>query len=213
MESLPPEILIYIASYLNGKSLLLICQICGYFNKIFMNNLSALLREYLYSATKFNLDRYDRQQLIKMSRFDFDNDTIAAGYNHSLILTKENQVYIVNHTYRMTSTNSYLLDIENPMLLRDVNNIKQVSTNTHSLLLDVDTNVYGMGSNNFGQLGLGDNIARDAPTLLPATNIIKVSIGTYHSLIVTNDGYVYAFGYNAIGRLGLGDIINKNIPT
>lgn len=84
----------------------------------------------------------------------------------------------------------------------------------HAAVLDVEGNVYTFGANQYGQLGLGDNLARNVPErisgLLP---ICSVACGTYITVLLGVGGEVYTFGQNDSGQLGLGDNKNRNVPT
>jgi len=76
------------------------------------------------------------------------------------------------------------------------------------------TELYALGSNGSGQLGLGHDEDVSGPTLvaLPAGvaqhHIEQITAGGNHTLILTEAGDVYASGSNAGNRCGLG--INKN---
>lgn len=83
----------------------------------------------------------------------------------------------------------------------------------HCLIIDLDNNIWSMGYNNHGELGLGDNNDRNIPTLIPGIKGKYVSAGNSHSLIIDLDDNVWACGTNGIGQLGLGDNINRNIFT
>jgi alpha-tubulin suppressor-like RCC1 family protein len=66
--------------------------------------------------------------------------------------------------------------------------------------------VYAVGSNNFGQLGLGDLISRPFFTVLPQTRgmgVRHVAAGTSISFAVTEDHDVYVWGGAGTGPMGL----------
>jgi alpha-tubulin suppressor-like RCC1 family protein len=77
--------------------------------------------------------------------------------------------------------------------------------------------VYIWGSNNYGQLGLGDHgygTDRLVPTLLDGVNgVVAVAAGGYHSLALSRDGTVMVCGYNGEGQLGLGDTAQRDTFT
>ncbi|KAH9488940.1 E3 ubiquitin-protein ligase mycbp2 [Bulinus truncatus] len=88
----------------------------------------------------------------------------------------------------------------------------------HTLVLLFNGDVYAFGSNNNGQLGLGDTKIRGKPTKvplpLPAT---MVAAGSHHSVFLLTSGQIYTCGDHqkgALGRNGLDDspVKSKNIP-
>ena len=81
----------------------------------------------------------------------------------------------------------------------------------HMFILKKDGTVYGAGSNNNGQLGLGNTTDRNTFTKVNIDNVKSVSCGYYHTLILKKDGTLYGTGYNKFGQLGLGD--NTNTRT
>ena len=90
---------------------------------------------------------------------------------------------------------------------------KAVSCGTnHTMIIDLNNNVWAFGSNNFGQLGLGDNQYRLIPTQIPNIKAKSVSC-SYHTMIIDLNNNVWAFGQNDHGQLGLGDRQDRNIPT
>jgi alpha-tubulin suppressor-like RCC1 family protein len=78
--------------------------------------------------------------------------------------------------------------------------------------------LFALGRNTNGQLGLGDKVTRHTFTevvqfedasQLP-TNTVKVSTGKSHSIILTSNGNIYGAGANNFGQLGLGDGIKNS---
>ena len=87
----------------------------------------------------------------------------------------------------------------------------ETSTNTgngniHSILLDREGRAYATGSNNAGQLCLGNKVDRSIPERITMKNrIIDVAIGGEHTLLLDELGKVYACGSNQLGQIGLGN--------
>lgn len=75
----------------------------------------------------------------------------------------------------------------------------------HSLLVDNSGRAWTTGSNDKGQLCLGDFRQRNIPQQIPINGkIIDAAIGSQHSLLLLDDGSVYGCGSNEVGQLGLG---------
>lgn len=109
-----------------------------------------------------------------------------------------------------------LIDLSN-LLLDENNRIAQISAGeNHTLLLTTEGELWGCGSNYFGQLGLGDKKRENkfSKIKLPALNrdekIIHVATGTAHTIFLTSNGNCYASGANNHGQLGLGDTELRN---
>ena len=82
-------------------------------------------------------------------------------------------------------------------------NIKDVKTTSNStLILTNDCNVYGWGSNQYGELGLGITTYITELTHI-TSNITKIDCGQNHSLFLDLDGVVHSCGKNSFGQLGL----------
>ena len=88
---------------------------------------------------------------------------------------------------------------------------------THIIALKKDQTVWTVGSNWYGELGVGTINARNVPTPIPnLTSITAVSAGTVsvnpsarwssHTLALRADGVVWAWGSNGYGQLGQGTI-------
>ena len=91
----------------------------------------------------------------------------------------------------------------------------------HTLALDNQGNLWAWGSNNSGELGLGDfgsGTNRQTPVQVNMASginggidpfggntITQISAGDYHSLAIDNQGNIWAWGWNGNGQLGLGD--------
>ena len=78
----------------------------------------------------------------------------------------------------------------------------------HSILLDKDGQAWATGSNDMGQLCLGDTDERFIPQRIPVDGkVISAAVGSEHTLLLLEDGSVYGCGSNMAGQLGLGDTV------
>ena len=93
------------------------------------------------------------------------------------------------------------------------NIIQFICGNYHNLFLDSDGNVYSVGFNNHGQLGLGHYNNQNVLTQIPNIPPIKVvSCSANSSYLIDFDGNLWSFGLNSQGQLGHGNVTNTNIP-
>src|SRR5439155_12431699 len=84
----------------------------------------------------------------------------------------------------------------------------------HSLAIQLDGTLWSWGSNNHGQLGLGDTDDRWFPDLVSSiSHVAAVAGGTYHSVAAKSDGTVWAWGYNNYGQLGDGTTTQRTTPV
>ena len=85
----------------------------------------------------------------------------------------------------------------------------------HTVLLDRQGRAWVTGSNDNGQLCLGDEIDRLIPERIPIEGrIVDVAIGGEHTLLLDDKGNVYGCGSNKVGQLGLGESVSKtSLPT
>ena len=150
---------------------------------------------------------------------------VAAGGEHSLILTADKRVYSfgVNDKGQLglgakfkgpaarKGAESHLVGV--PTLIRRIPRIVQIAAGgAHSVLLTEDGNVLVFGDNSKGQLGLGKSLEGKALSELTSVRqpmlirhiprITKIAAGNKHTLLVTEDNAVWGFGDNSRGQLG-----------
>jgi alpha-tubulin suppressor-like RCC1 family protein len=66
-----------------------------------------------------------------------------------------------------------------------------------------DNTLWGIGSNDVGQLGLGDVVNRISPVQIGTRTWNDYSTGQSHTLAVASDGTLWGWGLNTYGQLGL----------
>jgi mitogen-activated protein kinase kinase kinase 9 len=146
---------------------------------------------------------------------------ISAGESHSAILTLTPKLYMYgkNHFGQLGLANNHY--IYNPTKLEFSEKIKisKVSCGgDHTLALSDDNNLYSWGLNAFGQLGLGDFLARNLPvkveiyssgnnttkqTVLSKSELItEIAAGAQHSMILTCKSTILTCGYSKFCSLG-----------
>jgi alpha-tubulin suppressor-like RCC1 family protein len=94
-----------------------------------------------------------------------------------------------------------------------MNGVASVSIGlSHSMILMNNGELYGSGSNSYGQLGSGDTVTKYSPTLV-LEGVAAVSCGQAYTMAVKADGTLWASGENTLGQLGLGDAANRSAFT
>eukprot|EP00340_Litonotus_pictus_P005960 CAMPEP_0170526504 /NCGR_PEP_ID=MMETSP0209-20121228/11893_1 /TAXON_ID=665100 ORGANISM="Litonotus pictus, Strain P1" /NCGR_SAMPLE_ID=MMETSP0209 /ASSEMBLY_ACC=CAM_ASM_000301 /LENGTH=540 /DNA_ID=CAMNT_0010816349 /DNA_START=141 /DNA_END=1763 /DNA_ORIENTATION=+ len=162
----------------------------------------------------------------------FFTDTRGDLYMHNLVIGKvERSSYFVKgpDIPSEININSSIIKV------KEIQNVKQIDTgHDHIMILNDKGEVYGMGDDSFGQLGLGtftDERERQMKSYgnfiirrekLPkkslAQNIEKIACGDNHTIFLDKDSHVYGCGYNRYLQLSNDQsyrdkIIGLNKPT
>lgn len=194
-DMLPKDISQIIVSSLDIHSIQLICEISCNFSKFCRIHLQPILLKNLKCKTSDNIDNFSLKQLLYLNKNLNDNMIINPnGYYHSLIL-KEGKIYNKNDLL----DHKYLDDI-----------IQISPSNNHALFLNAEGEVYSLGNNDNGQLGLGHNFESNIPQLINnISDVIYVSVSDKHSLALTSNGNLYMCGNgnNLFKQLNIDNII------
>lgn len=102
---------------------------------------------------------------------------------------------------------------------RGLYEVKQVSCGkAHTcMLIERDSNstqIYSIGSNNKGQLGIGKHIHQSAEpiNISESINFKQLTCAKNSSIALTEGGILYSWGSNKDGLLGLGSNIDQHLP-
>jgi alpha-tubulin suppressor-like RCC1 family protein len=152
---------------------------------------------------------------------------VAAGSDHSLVVTSSGQLYAFGYNYygQLGSTTNVKTGTPDPTptlvsLPGEIGTVTQTAAgSSSSLVVTSSGQLYAFGANYYGELGntthIGTSEPNPTPTLvtLPAEIgiVTQVAIGGGHSLVVTSSGQLYAFGYNRYGELG--SVTNNGTDT
>jgi alpha-tubulin suppressor-like RCC1 family protein len=142
---------------------------------------------------------------------------IAAGADHSLVLTATGQLYTFgsNRYGQLGDAINSGTQTANPTpalvsLPSGSGAVTQVAAGAyHSLALTAGGQLYAFGDNTYGALGNATNYGTSAANPVPAAvamptgsgAVTQVHAGDYHSLVVAGGG-LYAFGDDYAGELG-----------
>lgn len=84
----------------------------------------------------------------------------------------------------------------------------------HTIMVTGSGKVYGMGSNERGQLGQPPQPKITGPTPISISgHCVAAACGSDHSLVLTQDGKLYAMGSNEFGQLGIGKSSAQNMTV
>ncbi|WP_338553502.1 hypothetical protein [Paenibacillus sp. KS-LC4] len=122
---------------------------------------------------------------------------VAAGFDHSLVLTEEGNVYSWgDNTYGQVGIDSAKGIVSGPQKVEGLPTITHISAGfRHSLAQDTDGNLWVWGNNIAGQLGTGDRTDLRKPTQITLPGkVTSVAAGHRFSLVTLDNGQVYGWG-------------------
>ena len=74
----------------------------------------------------------------------------------------------------------------------------------HSMMLDLDGNVWATGYNVYGQLGDGSTSSKHEFVQVISDGVTAVAAGAFHSMVQKQDGSIWATGSDKYGQFGDG---------
>ena len=153
-------------------------------------------------------DNEDRSKLQKTS---FSNITkISTGSSYSLFQNDKGEIFSCGYN---EGGECGLGHFDHPQITPSLipnapsDIVQFVCGYNHSLFLDSEGNVFSVGNNEEGQLGLGHNNTdqnelNKIPNIPPIKIISCVGLSSY---LIDFEGNLWTFGYNYYGQLGHGD--------
>ena len=140
---------------------------------------------------------------------------ITTGSYHSLCQTMQGEIYSCGRNsygeLGIGKINYY--NLPSPILNQPDNIIQFCSGFSHTLFLDSEGNVFSVGFNTYGSLGLGFNVNQTTLKQIPNIPPIQIiSCCGYSSYLLDFDGNVWSFGLDVAGQLGHGHKLNRNMP-
>ena len=154
---------------------------------------------------------------MKPRQTSFSNiSKISAGTHHSLFQNYKGEIFSCGDNEHGQCGLGHFNhpQITPSLILNAPSNIVQfVCGYFHSLFLDSEGNVFSVGANEYGQLGLGHNTNQNELNKIPNVPPIKTISCVYSSCyLIDFEGNLWSFGYNAFGQLGQGGSLSLNAP-
>ena len=160
--------------------------------------------------TAENQSKYQQTSFQQISK-------ISAGGYHSLFQNNNGEIFACGNN---SSGQVGLGHFNHPQIKvtlipnLPLNIVQFCSGYSYSLFLDSKGNVFSVGCNGYGQLGLGHNNTQNVLNQIPnIPPIQKISCVYYSSYLIDVDGNLWSFGNNGNGQLGHGDSTKRNFPT
>ena len=158
-----------------------------------------------------HLDEEDhKESRSKPQKTSFSNiSKISTGYNYSLFQNNKGEIFACgNNRQGQCGLGHFNSPQITPSLIPNVpSNIVHFVCGSHqNLFLDSEGNVYSVGSNGCGQLGLGHNTDQNELNKIPNIPPIKIiSCAGSSSYLIDFEGNLWTFGDNDDGQLGHDD--------
>ena len=159
-------------------------------------------------------DKEDRSRPQKTSFSNISKTSV--GWDHSLFHNNKGEIFACGYNkYGQCGLGRFSESQITPSLVPNVpsNIVQFICGGHHSLFLDSEGNVYSVGFNEFGQLGLGHNINQNVLNKIPNIPPIKIISCLFtSSYLIDFEGNLWTFGDNEKRQLGHGDKTNRSIP-
>ena len=131
---------------------------------------------------------------------------IKCGCDFVLLLTEKKEVFACGNNENCQigrETESYYSATFHK--IEDLFDIIRIEcSQSHSMCIDTNNNLFVFGFNRYGQLGLGHISSSSTPIKNPSlSNIIDVSTGGTYSFVKTLSNEIFAFGDNKNSQLGV----------
>ena len=158
-------------------------------------------------------DKKGRSRPRKTSFSNISN--ISAGNSHSLFRNNKGKIFACGYNEHGQCGLGHFNESQIiPSLIHNApeNIVQFVCGNNESLFLDSEGNVFSVGSNKYGQLGLGHNTEQNVLNKIPNIPPIKIISPGESCYLIDFEGNLWTFGSNSFGQLGHGDTTNINTP-
>ena len=142
---------------------------------------------------------------------------VAAAQHHTCALRRDNtlECWGSNAAGELGLGTSSDVLVQTPTRVMGEQGYRTVRANWfHTCALRLDDSLWCWGRNDEGQLGLGDNVGRNAPAQVDMlARVVEVSTGHFHTCAFDAAKLSCWGENNELGQLGLGAVGRKNVPS
>ena len=142
---------------------------------------------------------------------------IAAGYEHTCAVMTNGDAYCWGHNQQGELGDGTGQDRHTPTRIALSGPASQIAGSgryqgpnnyvAHSCALLADKTVQCWGSNDYGQLGIGNTTSSTAPVAIQAlSNVQQLAVGGSHTCALNDAGTLLCWGHNDHGQLGTGQV-------
>ena len=159
----------------------------------------------------------DREDRSKPQKTSFSNiSKVSAGIYHSLFQNSKGEIFACGYNHSGQCGLGHFNSPQfTPILIPNLpsNIVKFACGSHHCLFLDTEGDVFSVGANESGELGLCHNRNQNVLNKIPNIPPIKIiSCGISSCYLIDFEGNLWTFGNNKDGQLGHGDNTNINAP-
>jgi len=163
---------------------------------------SELPQHFIDGSTRYTIKA--KHAFSSFSTFSIPTDSATEENNEFKIYLKDSycQEYYLDNTFIYMN------------ILFDQERINDAWYNPYTKTNIFNYSLFSCGRNQYGQLGLGDNVDRNILTKVGKDkDWINSTAGSYSSVGIKKNGTIWSWGWNLYGQLGQEDNIDRNIPT
>jgi alpha-tubulin suppressor-like RCC1 family protein len=147
---------------------------------------------------------------------DWTGALVSCGYNHTVAVKTDGSLWVwgTNDWAQLgngTVGGDYAVV---PTRLGTGNDWKAAAASyNHSVAVKADGSVWTWGTNEYGQLGIGNTALRNAPVQVAETDYVAVAAGWGCSYALKGNGELWAWGLNGYYQVGIGTTDNQLVPV
>jgi secretion-regulating guanine nucleotide exchange factor len=165
------------------------------------------------SHGQIGLDIEQTSSFVRLKSDLFANlKAVAAGWNHSLVLLRNGQLYALGSNDNGQCGVGNMADLRRPELIEGLPKLSAVICSLYtSYGLDFEVlfgskikgNIWGWGMNRHGELAISTKTSLFTPKCIVDTQtVIQIACGQYHLIFLTENNKIYGLGSNKYGQLG-----------